>query len=260
MRMPGSIRIVVSGAAELRVREARSFVESHFTQRDATEATGIAIVGGSRGAADDLARAVASSAPATVGLHRLSFTQLAARLATPVLAADGRAPVSYLGSEAVAARATFERAQARCPYFRSGRTDTRLSPGARAHVSGAAARAGEPGSLEHLPLGGRDLSSLLARFDEQFAAASATDRATLFEAATHGIQSAREPAAFDAVVLLDVPCDSSVEFDFLRALISARATRADHRAARRSAALDAVARSMSPPNGWSSRQPPISSR
>ena len=45
---------------------------------------------------------------ATIGLHRFSLTQLAARLAAPILAAERRAPATYLGSEAVAARATFE--------------------------------------------------------------------------------------------------------------------------------------------------------
>src|SRR5207247_402072 len=55
-----------------------------------------------------LARAIAVSSGATIGLHRFSLTQLAARLAAPILASQGLAPVTYLGSEAVAARATFE--------------------------------------------------------------------------------------------------------------------------------------------------------
>src|SRR5258708_13607653 len=43
-----------------------------------------------------------------MGLHRFSLPQLAARLAAPILAAEERAPATYLGSEAVAARATFD--------------------------------------------------------------------------------------------------------------------------------------------------------
>ena len=95
------IRIVESAAAALRLDAAHTFVQQF------APASPVLIVGASRGAADDLARAIASRHPATLGLHRLSFTQLAARLAAPVLAARGAAPVSYLGSEAVAARATF---------------------------------------------------------------------------------------------------------------------------------------------------------
>jgi hypothetical protein len=38
-------------------------------------------------------------------------------------------------------------------------------------------------AISQLPLGGGDLATLLQGFDEQFAAASSTDRATLFAAA-----------------------------------------------------------------------------
>ena len=57
---------------------------------------------------DDLARAISLEIGATFGLHRLSFTQLAARLAIMELAARDRAPTTALGHEAVATRAAFE--------------------------------------------------------------------------------------------------------------------------------------------------------
>ena len=78
-------------------------------------------------------------------------------------------------------------------------------------------RACLPIASQALPLGGSDLSVLLERFDEQFAAAAATDRATLFGAATEG--AARHQFAGVPLVLLDVPMDSATEFDFLRALV-----------------------------------------
>ncbi len=68
------------------------------------------LLGASRGAVDDLARAIAIEKGAIFGLHRLSFTQLAARVAANELAARGGAPASGLGHEAVAARAAFEAA------------------------------------------------------------------------------------------------------------------------------------------------------
>ena len=96
------IRLIESSSAQLRLQEARAFVETHAARGD------VWLVGASRGAVDDLARSIAAAAGATIGLHRFSLTQLAARLAAPILAAQGLAPVTYLGSEAVAARATFD--------------------------------------------------------------------------------------------------------------------------------------------------------
>ncbi len=211
------VRCVESSATELRLAEARTFVAEKSALGD------VLIVGASRGAVDDLARSIAVHSGATMGLHRLSVTQLAARLAAPVLAADQRAPATDLGSEAVAARATFE-------AERDGLLDYFLPV---AHTPGfprALARTLQelrlaqvtPASVGKLPLGGADLAVLLERFDAQFSAASATDRASLFAAATESLlrASTTVPTAVP-LVLLDVPFDSAGEFDFLRALIAA---------------------------------------
>ena len=101
-RGPRKIRVVESSATQLRLLEARAFADTHLPHRD------VLVVGASRGAADDFARSVAIRSGATIGLHRFSLTQLAARLAAPILAADGLAPATPLGSEAVSARAAFE--------------------------------------------------------------------------------------------------------------------------------------------------------
>jgi ATP-dependent helicase/nuclease subunit B len=210
--------IVESPAAELRLSRARDFLQTRLDSGD------VVIVAASRGAADDFVRSIAASRPATLGLHRFSFTQLAARLAGPVLAARGMAPASYLGSEAVAARATFDaRKDGDLAYFAPvsdapgfSRALARTLQELRlAHASGDA--------LRSLPLGGRDLAGLLERFDDQFAAASATDRATLFEAGREGIAQRESALLGRPLVLLDVPCESDVEFEFLRALVEASA-------------------------------------
>ena len=72
-------------------------------------------------------------------------------------------------------------------------------------------------ALASLPLGGADLARLLERFEDQFAAASATDRGALFEAAAEAAGAYRE----FPLLLLDVPLDSAVEFDFATKLIAA---------------------------------------
>jgi CRISPR/Cas system-associated exonuclease Cas4 (RecB family) len=121
-----------------------------------------------------------------------------------------------IGSEAVAARATFDASQDEgLTYFGA----VAGMPGfarALAHTLHALAMAGvEPAALRDLPLGGNDLARLVQGFDEQFAAASATSRAGLFTAACEGAGAvSRLP-----LLLLDVPLESAVEFALARQLI-----------------------------------------
>lgn len=214
------IRIVESSAADLRLAEARAFVDRHAHHSD-----DLHVVGATRGAVDDLVRAIAATRGATVGLHRFSLVHLAVRLAAPALAANGDAPSTHLGSEAVAARAAFDAQQdgtltyfapvAKMPGFARALSRT-LQELRFAHVTAD--------RLAALPLGGADLACLLERFDAQFQSASVRDRATLFRTATE-VARASADDGFSGVdlsapmLLLDVPLDSQVEFDFVRALI-----------------------------------------
>lgn len=210
MTASGAVRILQSSDASTRVREAESWLASRA-------GGGALVVSASRGAADDLARAVARSRGATAGLHRFSFAQLAARLAAPVLAARGFAPATVIGSEAVAARATFDAAQdGELTYF-GAVAGTPGFPRALARtLSDLAMATVEPPALRQLPLGGRDLARLLERVDEQFAEASATSRSSLFTAAAEGTGAvSRLP-----LLLLDVPIESVVEFALASRLIA----------------------------------------
>ncbi|HET7695431.1 MAG TPA: PD-(D/E)XK nuclease family protein [Vicinamibacterales bacterium] len=214
--------LIESSSAQLRLDAARDFVQARARRGD------VWLVGASRGSVDDLARTIASGAGATIGLHRFSLTQLAARLAAPVLADQELAPVTYLGSEAVAARATFEAQREGALDYFAPVARTPGFPRALARTLQELRLAGVgPDRLRTLDLGGRDLAALLERFDRQFAAASATDRATLFAAATEALGSDRHPIDRPAaLVLLDVPIDSDVEFAFVRALIAGAASAA----------------------------------
>jgi ATP-dependent helicase/nuclease subunit B len=211
-------RVIESSSAQLRLRQARAFVETHAARGD------VWLVGASRGSVDDLARSIAAQSGATIGLHRFSLTQLAARLAAPILAQQSLAPVTYLGSEAVAARAAFDaqRDEALQYFAPVARTPGFPRALARTLQELRLARV-TPDSLAALPLGGTDLSELLERFEAQFAGASAIDRARLFEAATQALVSDQPVLSgrgqTPALLLLDVPIDSAVEFAFIRALI-----------------------------------------
>ncbi|HYT67978.1 MAG TPA: PD-(D/E)XK nuclease family protein [Vicinamibacterales bacterium] len=212
-------RLIESSSTQVRLDAARAFVRTHAKDGD------VYLVGATRAAVDDLARSIASRTGATMGLHRFSLTQLAARLAAPVLAGQGLAAVTYLGSEAVAARATFDaQRDAALKYF-APVAHTPGFPRALARTLQELRLAQIAANrLAALPLGGADLSVLLERFDEQFTNASATDRASLFEAATRALL-APERETLPALLLLDVSIDSQVEFDFICALIEPRASR-----------------------------------
>jgi RecB family exonuclease len=213
------IRIAESSATELRLAEARAFVRSHTAS-----GADVLIVGASRGAVDDLARSLAVRVGATIGVHRFSLVHLAVRLAAPSLAADGYSLSTYLGSEAVAARAAFEAAQdgvltyfepvAKTPGFARALART-LQELRLAQVS--------PDALAVLPLGGADLSALLQRFEDYFDSAAARDRATLFRVAASVVRSggASGMDLTAPLLLLDVPVDSPLEFGFVRALMDA---------------------------------------
>src|SRR5262245_33728924 len=212
--MTQALRIVESAAAELRLAQARAFLDQRLGTGD------VVIVCASRGAADDLARSIAASRPATLGLHRFSLTQLAARLAAPVLAARGMAPATYLGSEAVAARAAFDaRRDGELSYF-GPVSDLPGFPRALARTL-QELRLAKIGSrpLGDLPYGGGDLAILFDRFDAQFAAASATDRATLFDAGREGVGLTQGPPVGCPLVLVDVPLESSAEFEFFEKIV-----------------------------------------
>ncbi len=213
------IRVVESSATELRLAEARAFTAAHTTN-----AADVHVVGASRGAVDDLARSLAAHTAATIGIHRFSLTQLAVRLAAPALAADGYSLSTYLGSEAVAARAAFDAQQddalayfapvARTPGFARALART-LQELRLAQVQADA--------LSTLPLGGPDLAALLERFEQHFQTAAARDRATLFKVAA-AVAASGSASGFDLsapLLLLDVPFDSRTEFEFARALMEA---------------------------------------
>jgi hypothetical protein len=205
-------RLVESSSAHLRLDAARAFAREHATHGD------VWIVAASRGAADDLARSIAVETGASIGLHRFSLGQLAARLAAPVLADEDRAPATYLGSEAVAARATFDALRdADLSYFAPVARTPGFPRALARTVQELRLAAVEPAALERLPFGGRDLAALMQGFDDQFDAARAIDRAALFDAATRAVQSDLSPRP--ALVLLDVPIDSVAELTFVQALL-----------------------------------------
>ncbi|HWO43572.1 MAG TPA: PD-(D/E)XK nuclease family protein [Candidatus Eisenbacteria bacterium] len=209
-----TITAVQSGSAAVRLRAARRFLD-RFEPGDE-----VLLLGASRGAADDLARAISLERGATFGLHRLSFTQLAARLAVLELATRGRAPATALGHEAVATRAVFEAQNEGALRYFSPVSRTPGFPRALARtLLELRLDAVSATALAKQMLGGPDLAALLDRVETLLVDAGAGDRAALFETATAALDSPMLAWPPMPLVLLDVPFDSDIEAGFLWSLI-----------------------------------------
>ena len=215
MRTSSSIITTVqSGSAAVRLREAQRFLQQFEA------GTEVLLLGASRGSVDDLARAISLEKGATFGLHRLSFTQLASRLAVMELASQERAPTTMLGHEAVATRAAFEARSADALKYFSPVSQTPGFPKALAcTLLDLRLAAVASGDLARLPRSGTDLAGLLDRVDILLNEAGASDRASLFETATRALGSPVTGWPTMPLLLLDVPFDSEIEAQFLWALV-----------------------------------------
>src|SRR5215510_10836868 len=209
-----TVTAIQSGSAAIRLREARRFVEQFEPGAE------VLLLGASRGSVNDLARTISLERGAMFGLHRLSFTQLAARLAVMEMASRDRVPATALRHEAVATRAAFEaRGSESLEYF-SPVSQTPGFPKALARtLLDLRLAAVASGDLARLPRSGTDLAALLERVEILLAEAGASDRATLFETATKALGSPVTGWPSMPLLLLDVPLESEIEAEFLWALV-----------------------------------------
>jgi ATP-dependent helicase/nuclease subunit B len=212
------LRIVTSSSAAARLNAARVFLAGR------PSASELVIVGASRGAADDFARAIARRAGATFGLTRFSLTELAAKAAATRIEAVRRARGTDAGAEAIAARAVFEAIGAgELAYFAPVATLPGF-PKALARTLHELRLAGiGPASLNQVPGTGdsglTDIATLLTRFEAQLGAASVADRAALLHLAADACRSGDVRWARLPILLLDVPLDSRAEQEFVAALV-----------------------------------------
>src|SRR6184192_1397566 len=238
-------RVVVAPDAATRLAVAAEWLAAQPLDAE------VLVVGPTWEACDDLVRSAVVQARARFGTVRLTLDRLAARLATPVLAADGRVPAGGLSVTAVAARAVhLLRAEDALRYF--------APVAGRPGFPAAVARTLEelrmidvgPAALRRLGASGADLAALAERVQRELAAARLADRALVFEAARGALPDARLPAA---MLFLDVPLASVRERDLVAALarrapeVLATAPRGDARTiAQLEAALGCAAEAARP--------------
>lgn len=211
-----SLRLVASSSAHARLNAASE------TVRSCPPGASALVIGASRAAADELALATAREAGALVGVTRLSFLELAMKIALPVLARDGFSPGGALGAEAIATRVAFDALLAGELHYFAPVADLPGFPRAAARTLSELQLAGVTADrLNAIDVAGRDLAVLLDRADEEATRAGAVSRAHVLAAAAERLQES--PATLDAthVVLLDVAIASAAEERLVSALVAA---------------------------------------
>jgi len=192
-------RLVVAADAVARLAEAAAWLGAF------PPAAEVVVLAATRTAADELVRAVVVERGARFGVERLTLGRLAARLATPALAAAGRVPASPLALDAVAARAVHALVTGGGLGYFAGVADRPGFPAAVARtltelrladVSEAALRA--------LPGSGPDLAALASAFERELASAGLADRARVLAAALDATRTGGAPVGVP-LLLLDLP-------------------------------------------------------
>lgn len=209
-----TIRVVCSSSAGARLEAAAAFV-SNFPP-----GTELLLLGATREAVDDFVREL--SAGATFGLHRFTLGQLASRLAEPMLAAEGIAPCTSLGKEALATRAVREvLARGHLPYFEPVARLPGFPGSLAATIGELRAAALTADVLTKGPQPAPELGALLGEYESRLSEARLADRAALFAAAMQAVIEGRGRAWVGLpVALLDVAIESAVEGRFVAALLS----------------------------------------
>src|SRR5208282_4285305 len=170
--MPETREIVRSTRAADRIAAARAWLAA------APAAAEVLVVAPTREAADDLVRELAAARGAVAGIHRLTPGRLAGLLAAEVTASSCLAPATELAAQAIAARAVFHFVPSgKLKHFapvadRPGFAEALARTIAELRLNNVGARA-----LARIGDGGAELALLLARFDEELAAARLIDRA-----------------------------------------------------------------------------------
>jgi ATP-dependent helicase/nuclease subunit B len=179
------------------------------------------LIGPSRESIDDLARELSLAAKATFGLHRFSLTQFAAHMAAAGLGRQQLAPVTGLGTEAVAARASFEAARrGALKYFLPVARRPGFSRAVAATITELRLAGLSPSSVAQLGDAGSDLAELMKEFEEQLARGRVADRNQLFQIALRAVEDASEASLVGKpVLLLDVALHTESEGAFALCLI-----------------------------------------
>lgn len=176
------------------------------------------IISATRAAADDLVHA--HGGPGLLGVERMTLLQAAAEIATPRIAGEGLAPLSYLAQEALASRVTHDALKdGALPYFQ----EVARMPGfgrALAHTLNDLRLAGAaPDDLASQGRSQSDLANLLGRYTRELRTQGLADAATVLRAAAAELKDGGgRRHAGRPLLVLDAPLRHAAQRDFAAAL------------------------------------------
>jgi ATP-dependent helicase/nuclease subunit B len=209
-----ALTAAISVANDRRIRRAQAWLQCR------PQAEEVLVTGATFDAANELSRNVVMDKGAAFGWHRLSFPQLAAAVAAPLLASRGLVPLSRIATVAIVTRVLHDlktqdklnsyQAVANTPGFpravASVITELRLAkllPDALADVA-------------------PDLVPIIRAYEAELAEAGLTDWPGMLAVATEAINSPNRHRVIGLPTLFsDVAIANEAEFDFLRALLVA---------------------------------------
>lgn len=211
--------IAVATAAESRLRRVEDLLP------DLIAASGgrgeVLVVAPTRGAVGDFVRRACPRRSGLFGIHRSTLQQLAADLSTRTLAGRGRAPVTVLGSEALAARAISIRAAAdELEYFRPVADAPGFARALAATLRELRTGDVDPDELAATGPPGRDLARLLATYTDQLDRWSLADGAQLYALATAEVERGKHRTVGLPLVLLDLSPTVRAHRLLLKALVA----------------------------------------
>src|SRR5262245_25180310 len=159
---------------------------------------------------------------ARFGLLRVTLGRLATSLATPVLAASGRAPITGLSLEALTARAVHSMlSQGSLSYFNPVARRPGFPRAVARTLDELRMNAVDIEEIRRLPRCGPDLAALAECIERELVSAKLATRSVIFEAAIKVAKSAEpvHPAGLP-LLILDLVISNTLEANLIQALVS----------------------------------------
>ena len=205
---------VTSASSRRRIERARACLESR--ERDEE----LVVIGATVGAANELARQVASRNGAAFGWHRISLPQLVSIVAAPELNRRGVVSLTRIGTDAITTRLIHRlRVEGRLGRY-SSVSETPGFPGAIANVIVELRSAGVRSN--EIEAAVPDFAPIVREYERELAEGGFIDWPGTLELAASAIAVPdRHRLVGLPVLMLDVPVRTEAEFGFVSAFVSA---------------------------------------
>jgi CRISPR/Cas system-associated exonuclease Cas4 (RecB family) len=199
--------VVYSDNAAGRLEHARGWL-----RRTATSGP-VLVVSAARGAADDFVRSLLAAGEGVFGVHRTTPGRLAADLAVSALVRRDLAPVTGLGMEALAARASERCSQEGLRYFGPVADYPGFPRALRRTLSELRMAGAATDQLVELGDAGMDLQRLAAAYAGEIERWGLADPSMLWRLAAEAVETAQHALVGVPLLLIDLSPTSSLERD-----------------------------------------------